>query len=285
MITIQQDTSDTSGIEMLANKGGLIDLAVDWDAVDNDTEKLTEKAKNPLSKYDKQNILNTKQRVGELISKSDDDMQIHLSWKLEDHILKSYPIQLDSIPEYLIEMIDYISIIDEGKLVRVSYYEMLKAIAFDMMYRDINAGTTLKDMDKALSELGITGIYPVSELLKHCQDDAFLLSKQLRVGSSPYREADTRKLLDYFSRKRFSGKYYRDAVDYSARYAYTVIAKSIMYKLSHNGEEYSLISITDSGIYFSTKCEDEKLQNLLGESVVIRAFGRRFEVKPKIVFF
>ena len=56
MITIQQDTSDTSGIEMLANKYGPIDIKVDWDAIDSDVDKLKEKAKNPLSKFDKQNI-------------------------------------------------------------------------------------------------------------------------------------------------------------------------------------------------------------------------------------
>ena len=45
MITIQQDTSDTSGIEMLANKQGPISIRVDWDAIDNDIDKLKEKEK------------------------------------------------------------------------------------------------------------------------------------------------------------------------------------------------------------------------------------------------
>lgn len=284
MITIQQDTSDTSGIEMLANKYGPIDIKVDWDAIDSDVDKLKEKAKNPLSKFDKQNILVVKKRIEDLINKSNDDMHISLNWKLENFVLRSNPIQLDSIPEYSIEMIDYVSI-SEGQLVRVSYYEMLKAMAFDMMYRDINVGTTLKEIDTKLEEVGITGVYPVAELLKHCQDDAFMLSKQLRVGSSPYKEQDTHKIIDYFSRQHFDGKYYRQAVDYSARYAYTVISKGIMNKLGRSGEECRLISITDSGIYFATNCDEDKLHNLLGESVVVRAFGRRFEVKPKIIFF
>lgn len=284
MITIQQDTSDTSGIEMMANKNGPIVLQIDWDAVDNDADKLKKKSKNTLSKYDKYNLASVRKRVENFINMSNDDMEIELTWKLEDYILKSSPVQIDNIPEYSIDMIDYISI-SEGKLVRLSYYQMVQAIAFDMMYRDIDEKLTLKYMNQQLEDVGITGVYPIEMLLKHCPDDAFLLSKQLRVGNSPYKEMDTRNMLDYFSRKRFNGKYYRDSVSYSARYAYTVLAKSVLNKLIKSGEECRLISVSDSGICFATQCEDSKIQNLLGESVVIRAFGRRFEVKPKLIIF
>lgn len=283
MINIQQDTQDIVNIETLLSKNGDIAITIDIGTLQSDINRLLEKQKNPLSRVDKNNIKSTINYLEDLIYNTNNNTLV-LNWMVEDGILRSKPIELLHIPEYNIEMSDYISI-SGSRLVRVDYRNVFEIISTEMMYRDL--GETMESMEKKLEDIGITGIYPDTELIKHFDESIYNLSKRFRVGDSPYVSKDRRNNIDYFNKKHFSGKYYRDMVEYSVKYALTLIAKSLLYKLGSNNIDFKLCSLSDSGIYFmTTSSEDSGIDTLINEeSVVVRAFGRKFMVKPKITIF
>lgn len=280
MINIQQDTADISGVEQLLNKNGDINLTLDIDEIEKDINILMEK--EPISRVDKKNINSVIAYLDNLIKRADGN-NILLTWIMEDGLLKSYPVEFIHIPEYNIEMTDYIHI-NNGYLVRVDYKNVYNIIALDMIYRDL--GESMESMETKLDNLGITGIYPDSELLKYFDENIYELSKQLKISDSPYASKDKKNNIEYFGRKRFDGKYYRDMVEYSIKHALTIITKSILFKLSGFNIDFKLFSISDSGVYFITTYEDKKLvESTVSESIVVRAFGRKFEVKPRITMF
>ena len=205
-----------------------------------------------------------------------------MNWRLDGYVLKYTTIELRHIPEYNIEMTDYISV-DSGHLVRIDFKNVFEIIAVEMMYRDL--GETMETMEEKLDDLGITGIYPASELLKHFDESALLLSKQFKIGDSPYAARNLSDNIEYFGTQRFKTKYYRDIVGYSVKHALTIIAKSILSKLQASNIDYKLCSLNDNGVYFITNYANTDLDIILGDSVNIRAFGRRFEVKPKVTVF
>lgn len=280
MINIQQDTADISGVEQLLNKNGDINLTLDIDEIEKDINILMEK--EPISRVDKKNINLVIAYLDNLIKRADGN-NILLTWIMEDGLLKSYPVEFIHIPEYNIEMTDYIHI-NNGYLVRVDYKNVYNIIALDMIYRDL--GESMESMETKLDNLGITGIYPDNELLKYFDENIYELSKQLKISDSPYASKDKKNNIEYFGRKRFDGKYYRDMVEYSIKHALTIITKSILFKLSGFNIDFKLFSISDSGVYFITTYEDKKLvESTVSESIVVRAFGRKFEVKPRITMF
>lgn len=280
MINIQQDTADISGVEQLLNKNGDINLTLDIDEIEKDINILMEK--EPISRVDKKNINSVIAYLDNLIKRADGN-NILLTWIMEDGLLKSYPVEFIHIPEYNIEMTDYIHI-NNGYLVRVDYKNVYNIIALDMIYRDL--GESMESMETKLDNLGITGIYPDNELLKYFDENIYELSKQLKISDSPYASKDKKNNIEYFGRKRFDGKYYRDMVEYSIKHALTIITKSILFKLSGFNIDFKLFSISDSGVYFITTYEDKKLvESTVSESIVVRAFGRKFEVKPRITMF
>ena len=283
MIVIQQDSVDVNNIEGMINRQGDIPITVDTEAIQVDLEKLVEKGKNPLSSFDKKNIKRVISYLNSILHYTK-GTRLNLTWKYEEGLLKSSPVELIHIPEYNIEMSDYISVIG-NKLIRVDYKNLIKIIAVELMYRDL--GETHESMEKKLYNVGITGMYPDSELLKYFEEDVYNLSKQFKVGDSPYASKDKQGNIDYFGQKRFHGQFYRDIVDYSVKYALTLIAGAIMAKFNSNNVDFKLCSVSDSGVYFTTTHQDDEDINklIIDESAIVRAFGRKFIVKPKITIF
>lgn len=283
MIQIQQDISKAQSLEININKNCEVSFGIDVDSVKSDIEALEEKLKNPLSKYDKKNIKRVKDYLEKLLSRVSDDFNFELLWSVNGDTLETYPLELKYIPEYSIEMTDYIRA-TEGKLVRIDYRDVFKAIAAEIMYRDLDE--TMESMEEKLADVGITGIYPVDMLLKHFDADILNLSRIYKIGDSPYYTRDTKYIYEYFGKKRFKTPYYRDCIEYSIRHAIGIIVDALMNKLSATGLKYSLCGANESGIYFIVDCDNDiDIDNILNESAVVRAFGRRFEVKPKVTVF
>lgn len=272
---------DVTGLDVLISRNSESKMGIDVDSVKLDIDVMETKLLEPMSRIDKRNIKEVKGYIEKILSKTENNV-LELAWSLEGSILKSYPVELMHIPEYNIEMTDYISI-TEGSLVRVDYRDVLQIIAIEMMYRDL--GEDSESMEDKLDHIGITGIYPASELLKHFEDDAINLSKIFKVGDSPYRTQDRRIIFEYFGKKEFDGKVYRDCVGYSIKHALSIITLAIMERLTANNIQFQLCSVSDSGVYFVTENDGIEIAEILNESAVVRAFGRRFEVKPEVTVF
>lgn len=281
MIQIQQDMPSVGNLESIVNKYGETQMIIDTDSVKSDIEALEQKQSKPLSRIDKKNIKEVKEYLEKLLNKTVDS-KLEIIWSVDNYILKTYPIELLHIPEYNIEMSDYISA-SEGHLVRVDFREVLEIIAIEMMYRDLDE--TMESMEQKLEHLGITGMHPASELLKHFEDNAVNLSKILKVGSSPYSVSDTKLSFEYFGTKEFKSNFYRDNVGYSIKHALAILTQAILDKLVTNNVNFNLCSVTTSGIYFIAQECDVDIYNILDEHADVRAFGRRFKVKSKVTIF
>lgn len=281
MIQIQQDMPDVNGLESIINKYGEVQISIDIDSVKLDIEALENKLKSPLSRTDKKNMKEVKEYLEKLLKKAP-DCKLDLLWSTDKYILKTYPIELIHIPEYNIEMTDYISV-DNGHLVRVDYRDVLEIIAIEIMYRDLDE--TMQSMEEKLSDIGITGIYPSLELTKYFDDSALNLSKMFKISNSPYCLLDGKTSFEYFGKKEFNSPHYRDNVGYSVKHALAIITQSILDKLISSSIDFKLCSVSDSGIYFITSYSDVDIDKIINESAVVRAFGRRFEVKPKVTVF
>lgn len=280
MIQIQQDTQGLNGIETVIGKMGEVSINIDIDSLKSDIDAMELKLTKPFSSKDKKNIKAIRERLNKILNRTEDGT-LEIIWNVDNGTLKAYPFDLVHIPEYNIEMTDYVSVGDEH-LVRVSYRDVLEIIALDMVYREL--GETLVSMEEKLEDIGITVIHPSCELTKHFDENALNLSKVLRISNSSYCSADGREIYDYFGQKAFKSDFYRDVVGYSVKRALTIITSSILKVLNSHGIKYKLCSISESGIYFITDTEVE-IDKIINESAVVRAFGRKFEVKPKVTVF
>lgn len=282
MIEIQQDKPEIDGLEQLINKNAEVSIHIDTDAVSNDIVALKNKLNSPKSKIDKQNLNNLIEYLAKLQHKVKDG-QIEMLWTLNNYVLSTYPIELKHIPEYNIEMTDYITVPD-GHLVRINYTDVFNIIALEMMYRDL--GETRESMEEYLEDIGITGIYASSELLKHFEENVYMLGKTFRIEDSPYYASDIKKSFEYFGKESFKSKYYKDCIDFSFKHAISIITLNILNKLAVSNLKFQLCSASTSGIYFTiTGDSDIDIDKLFNDSAVVRAFGRKFEVKPKITVF
>lgn len=270
------------GLDALVNKSGDIEIDIDLPALENDIGVINEKTKNTVSRIDKKNINNLRDYLSKFYNKSKSG-KFEMTWELDDHILKTYPLELMHIPEYNIEMTDYIKITD-GRLIRINYHDMIEIIAFEIMYRDL--GETLQSMEEKLSDLGITGVHPSYRIMQYIEDSPYDMSKIFKIGSSPYYVQDIDAIFEYFNTKRFKAEYYRECVEYSVKHALAIITKRLLEKFVAFNAEYKLCAVSDSGIYIITPASDVNINNIiLNESVIVRAFGRHFEVKPEVTIF
>ena len=281
MISIQQDMIELDGLESIIHKNSDATIGIDESALEADIKSLEDKINNSLSKIDKKNakdVLSYLEKIKSRVHES----KVEIIWSLDKSTLKSYPIQLTSIPAYNIEMTDYVSITD-GHLVRFDYTDVLNIIAVDMAYRDL--GETRDSIEELLDEIGITGVYPASSILNSFESNIFDICKTLIVDDSPYRIKDLRLTQEYFGKETFKSKYYADAIEYSAKHAMAIIANSILAKLVAGKIKFSLCSVSTSGVYVIIHGENTDIIEKIKESAVVRAFGRRFEVHPRITVF
>lgn len=285
MIQIRQDEYSVKSLDQLIGKNTSTILDIDINSIKKDIDTLSKKLNSPLSKFDKINIQSTIEYLNKLIKKVKNG-KIELVWGLDDYILKSYPIEFRHIPEYNVEMADYI-VTENKSMIRVAYPELLDIIALEVMYRDL--GETFQSMEAKLKDIGITSIVNCNQLLRYFEDGAYILSKSLRVGDSPYCSFDGRAISEYFGRKEFKTGRYRECIEYSVQHALVLILGKLTEKLTLNNINYKICSISDSGIYIMSEdkvqYDTNKIENVLKEDVVIRAFGRQFLVNPVIDIF
>lgn len=287
MVTIQQDFS-LNELNNLLIKYGDTNLSFNAQAITEDIRRLEKRLeeiqerKIPNKEVHKKNIGNIIAYLNRIIKKAG-DKSIKINWSLNDNIVKSYPIEMKSIPEYGIYTTDYINL-ENNKMVYLDYAELADIIAFEMMYRDL--GETNDTIEDKLSGIGILSISESSELTKYFTDSPYELSKLLRVASSPYLVPGENKMVDYFGRKTIDTDRYREIVSYSCRCAMAFIVEALMKKASSNGLKIRLCGVFDTGVCLIVpEKENVDIQKEVAEAVYIRTFGRKLEVKPKVQIF
>lgn len=255
-------------------------VSMNTEMIQKDIDRFKDELNKSCNKYDKANIEMIITYLKKLKKNINSESQFELCWSTSntDEIPHTYPVQLVNEPVYKLNTCNYIEIGASEKLVEIDLTDLADIIAFEFMYKDL--GETHESIEELLKDCGIIG-FESSKLLtdyfKDNGDEIYKLSKIMRIGESPYASPDTKTIKDYFSSKEFKIKDYKDVVEYSCRYAATIIANTIIKNHSHN-DKFKLLMVNATTIVFITDVVDD----VKIDEITIRVFGRRFIVEPRI---
>lgn len=286
MILIQQDCNDFGNIGTTAARLGETELPLNLSMIDDDIRKLEVMRGNPHNSRDKMNINNIINYLKRLKSRVNEEGNYKFTWCFEDFSLCSYPLDLKCFGEYKVLTTDYIEL-KGSALVKADYHDVFETIAFDMMYRDLDH--TMQEIEDKLSNIGMATITPVSTLISLMDGESPLrLSKILRIGDSPYASSDGKLSWDYFSTaadEAFTSGKYCDCVSRSVDVAIVHLVRDIIDKFNENNIKFKICALNETGLYFIIDESSKSNIQRVFDSAIVRAFGRKFEVRPKVTVF
>ena len=287
MIEIIQQKVPVNTLSGTFTKMDEVAINVNVELIKKDIERLKVMRSEPKNKYDAANIKGLIAYLEKLFKNVFEDSTFELCWEVKDNLPQSYPISLINEKAYGIDISNYIEVAENEKLVQMDMTDLADIIAFEIMARDL--GETHESIEELLKDCGIIGFEPASLLtnfFKENGDRVYELSKSMKIGETPYYSYDTKKVHDYFSSKEFKTKEYREVVEYSCKYANTIIANTIVKNSLHCNIDIKLIIVNATNITFIVNATDEvNIKNSIIEEISVRAFGRRFKIEPDIQIF
>lgn len=288
MILLKQGGANFDGYGYLVSKFAETNLKLNENIINDDIIKMQKLLANgAFNKSDKSNIKGIITYLTKLRSKITNGVY-QFTWMFEEFRTRAYPFDLRQFEEYKVNAVDYIEL-DSRSLIKADYSEVFEIIAFEMMYRDL--GLTMKEMEDNLAHIGIATVVDSIELTKFIEEPALKLSQVLRIGDCPYASQDGSLAWDYFglkatcSNNAFTSGKYKDCVGLSINIAISLINKSILENLIDRSDGVDICALNSNGFYYRIKGIDELDIKSIFEPVIVRAFGRKFEVKPKITIF
>ena len=289
MISIQQDKCNLDRTNLVLSKLSGSTVLVNVEMIEADLSRLKSMEKSAFNKYDKRNIAYIKKelyRIAENIDLDNPVITLDFHFDMSKYRIVSEPVEFNHYNIYNIKTTDYI-VSGKNKIMHIDYSNVFKIILFEMMYREF--GYTLKSMEEILKHIGIVTVVSDSEIMSCIPENIVNLSKSMSITDSPYATVDHKMAWDYFSHisldesvKAFTSGYYRDCTTRSINLANTIIVRDMAEALEKSNIDFGIISVNEDGLYISINNEDEDIVKENIDSISVRAFGRKFEVKPKI---
>lgn len=268
------------------NKMDEITIHLNKGIIEKDLERLRTLAEKPTNKYDKANINYLIAYLQKLMKNISSESEFDMCWEIRDGLPYTYPLNLINERAYGIDICNYVELSENEKLIHMNMKDLDDIIAFEFMARDL--GETHESIEELLKNCGIIGFEPASlltDFFKKNGDNVYELSKSMKIDKTPYYSYENRKVHDYFSSKEFKTKEYREVVEYSCKYANTIIANTLIKNATHRGEtKLIMLNATDIALIVSVDSDEEIKQKIL-EEISIRSFGRRFKIEPCIQIF
>jgi len=287
MIDLIQHSVDESTLTGYYNRIDDITLKMNKDIIIKDRNRLEEMSKKPKSKIDLTNIKALINYLNKLIKIIDKDENFELAWGIKDGLPISYPLTLLTENVYGIYADNYVEADLNEHIVEVNLNNLADLIAYSFMSRDL--GETHESIEELLKNCGIIGIEDSNIIICHFNkngDKPYEFSKSFMIGNTPYYSFDTKEIYDYFHSKKFKTDKYREVVDYSCKYAATIIMNSIIENSTHLGISVKPIVINTTNLAFITNAKDEvNIKNNLIDEISIRVFGRKFKVHTHVDIF
>lgn len=286
MIELLQHKVPSSTMEAPYNKMDEITIHLNKGIIEKDLERLRTLAEKPTNKYDKANINYLISYLQKLMKNINSESEFDMCWEIRDGLPYTYPLNLINERAYGIDICNYVELSENEKLIHMNMKDLDDIIAFEFMARDL--GETHESIEELLKNCGIIGFEPASlltDFFKKNGDNVYELSKSMKIEKTPYYSYENRKVHDYFSSKEFKTKEYREVVEYSCKYANTIIANTLIKNATHRGEtKLIMLNATDIALIVSVDSDEEIKQKIL-EEISIRSFGRRFKIEPCIQIF
>lgn len=301
MIEIKQfDPISKKGLKSMTNKMSDTTLKMDIDSIRRDIERLKKSLETSTRKVDKNNLRTLINYLENLIHHIKFG-EVTISWEEEDGLIGSKPISLRYFPDYNIDAAGYILTGASEKVIEVDFSPISDLLSFELMYKDIELSKdsdetfTFEIIEDRLKNVGLvlgTTFDNFKEIL-FPDFSPYNLSKMYKIFQSPYKVIDTGKIKDYFGHKTFSTGYYYPVVDYSIRYAMTIILREaiksyLVGKRINYNAAYNLASIDCARLVLLDDIDrdnEDILSQLSSLKTDITILGRRIEVNPKIRIF
>lgn len=261
------------------------EVSMSKELIQKDIDRLENEASLTKNKFNKKNIQALIEYLSKLLRQINDESVFELCWHTDKEGLPcTYPMRLINEPLYKINICNYIEVANDEKLVEMNTKDIADIISFEFMCRDL--GETHETIEEALKHCGVIHLEPASILtdwFKRNGDDMYKLSKSLDIEDTPYQSVEKKLIYDYFYSKEFKTKSYKDVVDYSCRYANTIIANNLIKNSVHNNIDMKLLAVNATGIGFMVHADNElDINDKLLDTISIRSFGRRFQISPRI---
>ena len=129
-------------------------------------------------------------------------------------------------------------------------------------------------------------MYSPSVLFEKTTKNAYDEAIGLMVGDNQYTDISKnlgKKYINYFG-KHIDTKYYRDIIQSSIDTAMLIILTHSLDRVKRNCS-IEFLGIIDDRIYFNTDMSNIELNDTIMERVLVRAFGRYFEIQPKVEIY
>ena len=300
MIYLNQSSflSDNSNVSINSDS---IDstILIDLDKLNDIRDKVMDKLSNDnLScKDDLVSKLSTIDIIKETIHNNDDsDSNVDVSVYVADNKnLKFYPNKFMFEDE---SDIDLSKCLGDGLCaVNVNLIDIANIIAYELVHEDLCE--TFESMEKKLQDVGVGKVHEADKITKWFNDEDILkIAKELLIGDSPYADYDSHFINDYFNVNRFpiytnnsisssrvnKHNHYKEVIEYSCKHAMSIIICSIIKTIARSEmnvvvtgyDEYTICAVVSDN-------DKEEFPKILND-IVIRAFGRKFRVEPKITY-
>lgn len=278
MIIISQDSKiDRAKLNGLLDKYGSTMYTFNTQSVNDDIRKLEKLATSVTSKIAQENIKRTLKYLN-VIAKKAQQGPLQILWTLRGNEIMSLPIEMRQIKMFEIQATDYISLENEAVL-SLDYTEVIDALAFEIAYRDF--GVSIEDIENKLSEVSIVGLYGADILRDVVEEKAYEHTLGMMIDDTPYMLADKSGMLDYFGNCIETDKFYRGVIENTRSIAMSIIMQEVLSKASKAGIKMKIAGVFETSVYLILPDgKNEDTAKILSDSVVLRTFGRKFEIQP-----
>lgn len=285
MIELIQHKVTNSELSNNINKLEEMEVNIDKNMVEHDITRLKKELDNSTNRYDKANIKALIKYLEKLLRNTNEDGVLEICWNnSKDGIPATYPIKIINEPLYKVDISNYVATAANERVICIDLTELADIISFELIFKEL--GETHDSIEELLDKCGILSFEDSSVLtnrFKENNDKMFELSKDMKVSDTPYMSSEEAELHDYFHTKKFKVNTYKEVVEYSCRYAATLIANNILNNLNTNKINYKLLAINSTNIVFIIdKLENKEDYQSFIDEVSIRVFGRRFIVNTKV---
>ena len=262
-----------------------LSLSINTDMVKDDIDRLKGEIGVAHNKIDDMNIkalITYLERIKRLADKK--GSVIEIGWHNDNNELpSSYPVQFINDDLYKINANNYIELSGTQTYININLIDVANIIAYEFIYKDLGDDhDMIEDLLKDCFLISYEPAYKLTDKFKKDGDEMYKLSQHMLIGETQYMSSDTDKYIyDYFSTKKFKvgdKATYKEVVNYSCKYAMTIIANGIIKRGLTSGAKVKLVALNNTYIDILVDNKD-KFQI---DNIAVHAFGRKFIVDPII---
>lgn len=282
MIILKQDTRlDRQKLESLLNKYGHVEYTFNSQLIQDDIDKIDSWIAEAKTSLRLENLKKIKCYLNGLLKKS--YKKVEVSWVLMNNAIVSLPVEIRKLRLFNIQATDYM-VSTNDSIIALDYIEVLNIIATELAYRDLDF--TNEFIENELKDIGLITIYDSKVLQNIIDDRAYDKVMVMRIGDTAYMAPNRKEIYTYFGDSLEYDGAYRKVLTESCNTAISIIVMNLLSKINSMGADAKVYAVFEDSVYFSVPDgRNADIEQVLTTPIVVRAFGRKFEVNPKVQIY